>query len=361
MKKLSSNVFKLIFTISITLIAILFTEEAISKQGPPVYVDIYGTRKLSPEDIKNRFGGDMVALANLYLNKDGLPSQSDRKRMDPLQKKIKSGINSMGEFSYLNISLMKFPTNKAAYITIDVVDKEDTQRRLNHFLAKPGSTISDPDSLIALEKEYQEIGNAKYFREKTPLVKLTSCPAFNCTLGFDAPELKKYAGIFNTLVPKNKDRLIKMLREDKDAEKRANATLLLAHIKDGDELIKILMTSMQDADTKVRSSAMQVLTGTLYTLKKYDFPIEKVIDALDRPDLEERNKALTLLYVLSMQSGNAQYIKVHAKEQLIVQLKMEQPYVHDQAYLILQQISGIKFGDRDYEAWENWLNTTKTS
>jgi hypothetical protein len=105
---------------------------------------------------------------------------------------------------------------------------------------------------------------------------------------------------------------------------------------------------------------MQVLAGALHTVKTSDIPLDNVINALDRPDLEERNKALTLLYVLSLQTANDNYIKEHAKAQLIVQLKMEQPYVHDQAYLILKQISGLKFGERDYQAWDNWLNTNKT-
>jgi hypothetical protein len=45
----------------------------------------------------------------------------------------------------------------------------------------------------------------------------------------------------------------------------------------------------------------------------------------------------------------------------MTQLHMLQPNVHDMSYNILQEISGLKLGDRDYQAWENWLNSTKAN
>jgi hypothetical protein len=348
---------KKILTVALTSITLALTQFAYANSNPRVYVDVYGTNKLSAEDIKNKFGEDMMSLASLYIDPKTFTEKS--KKSEPMRNRIKNGINSMGAFSYVNVSMMKFPNNKNAYYTIDIVEKKD-QRRLGNFLTKPSRYIPDPEHLIALWKEYQEKGYVSFFSKDKAKVDLTSCPAFNCTLGFDALPLKKYKAIFGSAVPRNKDKLIAILHEDQDPDKRATAALLLAHIKDGKELIDNLVPAMDDADMKVRSTAMQVLAGALHTVKTSDIPLDNVINALDRPDLEERNKALTLLYVLSLQTANDNYIKEHAKAQLIVQLKMEQPYVHDQAYLILKQISGLKFGERDYQAWDNWLNTNKT-
>jgi len=37
-------------------------------------------------------------------------------------------------------------------------------------------------------------------------------------------------------------------------------------------------------------------------------------------------------------------------------LRLEQPNNHDYAYKILKAISGQELGERDYAAWESWLN-----
>ena len=36
-------------------------------------------------------------------------------------------------------------------------------------------------------------------------------------------------------------------------------------------------------------------------------------------------------------------------------LRLLQPNNHDHAYFILKTISGKEFGDRDYDAWAQWL------
>jgi len=45
--------------------------------------------------------------------------------------------------------------------------------------------------------------------------------------------------------------------------------------------------------------------------------------------------------------------------QIIDCLKMRQPNHHNPAHDILQKISGQKYGDRDYEAWQRWLDTVR--
>ncbi len=157
-------------------------------------------------------------------------------------------------------------------------------------------------------------------------------------------------------MPKNQEQIIDILRNDKDENKRAAATLLLAHIKDGQELVKILIPSMYDSSSGVRNNVMRVLGATLAKVKVNDFPIDKAIAALDFPDETDRNKALYILLSLANQPNYARYIRTHAAKLLIDHLKMFQPNLHGNSYAVLTRISGQEYGERDYKAWQDWLS-----
>ncbi len=339
---------------------ILFSGKIIAEPEPHVFIDVYRTDKITPEIIRNRFSDDLETVAKIFSGSFILPAQSGQKELEKLGHKIKSGLKNMGDFAYIQGSFTKSAGSKDVYLVLDVVDKKDSNRLAN-FLPKPSQNFPDPDNLITLWQGYLQTGYMKVINEKKPMLSYKKCPAYYCFFGFEAPEFKKYQSIFATLVPKNKEKLIEILREDRNAENRADAAVLLAHIKDGNELIKTLLPAMRDSSAKVRSNVMAVLGYALMQFKTLDFPVQNAIDALDYPDAEDRKQALWLLSAISLQPRYAQYIKEHAKGQLITQLKMQKPEIHNSAYQILKQISGDKFGNRDYTAWENWLNTTKSS
>jgi hypothetical protein len=350
--KLSNSKFKLALSWICITSAICFANNAVAQEEPKVVVDVFGTKQISSEVIKKKYSNELAALAKAFSAED-FKTLSNTKLIN--MDNTRYSIRHMGDFSYFNLSAMKSASDKNIYVTIDVVDNDDTSR-LNYFFPQPHGTISDPDNLIALWGEYQKAGFAKMLHNKDGKIWFKSCPALNCTAGFDDPELKKYKNIFLTQVPNDKDQLITILKDDKDEDKRASAAFLLGHIVDANELITILVPAMHDSSLQVRSGAMRVLAGTLMTKPTVDFPVSKAIEALDFPDVEDRSKALSLLAALSLQPRYASDIKLNAKTQLLIQLKMNQPYVHDDAYKILTRISGKAFGDRDYAAWENWLN-----
>ncbi len=360
MKSLTNNVIKLILTTLFGFLLILFTSQVIAKPESQVFIDVYGTDKITPELVKNQFADDLNNISEIFSNSYLLPSGSELKRVKTLGRKITLNLKKMGDFAYLNFFFNKEPGGKNIYFIVDVVDKKNSSR-LDNFLPKPTKSFPDPDNLFSLWEGYLETGYMKIISEKLSRINYKKCPAYFCAFGFEAPEFKKYKNIFATQVPTNKDKLIEILREDRDSDNRANAAFLLAHIKDGNELIKILLPAMRDSSSKVRSNVMTVLGYALMQLKTADFPVQNAIDALDFPDYEDRKQALWLLSIISDQSRYVKFIKEHAKEQLLVQLKMQKPDIHTNAYQILKKISGHKFGERDYAAWKNWLNTTKTS
>lgn len=341
------KIYRKILSIILTSLIVLVPEYGFAEIRHFPIIDIYGTKQITVAEINKKVSKeDWQKLADLTYK------MVDEAR-EPIEKKITNIINKMGDFAYLRLTPMTYSDKENIYITINAVDKKDA-KRLTDFLPEPKGSFPDPDNLIALMNQYTE-SIFKDFRnikqEDTDFV----CPSFHCLEG---EKLKAYQDTFINKVPGNKDKLIKILREDKNEDKRAAAAYLLSYIKDGDELLKILEPSMKDSSYGVRNNAMRVIGYALMTkLKSANFPIQKAIDAINYPTGLDRNKALFILVGLAGQTRYAIYIKEHAKSQLITLLKMKQPNIHDTVYVILQIISGKRYGDRNYTAWAKWLNS----
>ena len=153
--------------------------------------------------------------------------------------------------------------------------------------------------------------------------------------------------------------LVSILRKDSDESKRASAALLLAHMKNGNELIKVLVPSMRDPSDQVRNNVMRVLGATLSKIKVADFPINESVVALHFPSTTDRNKALYIISSLVEEPHYAHYVIRHAGQELIDELKLSQPNIHELSYEILKKISHKNFSDRDYSSWEKWLKKVK--
>jgi hypothetical protein len=55
----------------------------------------------------------------------------------------------------------------------------------------------------------------------------------------------------------------------------------------------------------------------------------------------------------------SKYIVQNAGDNLIQELKLQQPNNHYLAYIILKKISNKNYSDRDYKSWQNWLTEAK--
>ena len=327
-------------------------------------IDVYGTDSDTAEKIIRQVGPDLE-IAGQYIytqnTEDADQNTEVDKKIDQLKKKIIAEIYQINDFAYVNISPIIYH-DLTMFITIDLIEKKDHKRLayLTDFKLKSKrynknrQTDKNINSLLAKWTAYEKLGFDLFLKGQNPTIK--SCPAYHCLFGFDHPDLKRYQAIFKKEVTKNKKKLISILRTDPSEEKRKIAAFLLAHIKNGQELIEILTPSLSDPNAEVRNNVMRVLGEALNVIRPNNFDIDPIIKALDFPLTTDRNKALYIVSSLSNQPKYARYIAQHASVPLMASLRMKQPNLHNSAYVILQQISGKSYGERDYDTWQSWFN-----
>ncbi len=346
------NIHSLMLTL-ITIFSILFSTLTYAEQTRKPIIDLFKTDQTSLANIQTKFAANFQRMANIMQSPDKIYTTKNSQDMGELYMKTISGINKLGSFSFVALTPILYPGGNVTYITVDVVDQLDN-RRLTYFSKPQTGNLPDPDHLIQDWREYEKIAFTKFFKSNTAPI-IHNCPAFHCIYGFDYPELAKYKNIFVTQVPKNKAALIAVLKQDKDENKRAAAAYLLAHISNANELVNILVPSMRDPSNLVRNCSMRVLAATLEK-NNVDFPVQEAITALDFPMETDRNKALYIIQSLTNQPRYAKYIALHAKTELLEELKMHQLNLHELAYETLKKISGKKYSDRNYVAWKKWLD-----
>lgn len=328
---------------------------AYAKEKNKIFVDVYRSTQINARELSKTYDHELHEISALIMSSESITTKNNIDKFTKIMTKIYVDIHNSGKFEYFALSPVVYPNQTNMYFTFDLVDKKD-KARLSHFTKQPTQSFYDPDNLIATWQAYEKMGFDYFLRtKKGPAIK--NCPAFHCLYGFDTPMFQPYKKIFMSKVPNAKNQLIVILRSDKDEKKRAAAAFLLAHIKDGNELIQILVPSMRDPSSAVRNDVMRVLAETLTKVTNADFPIDNAIEALDYPSTVDRNKSLYILFSLSSQPRYARYIVRHAKSQLMDELKMSQRNVHGLAYSILKIISGKNYGERDYQAWDLWLKS----
>jgi hypothetical protein len=333
---------------SIVCCALLLGLTALAAAQPSLKdIDLFGTTQITLDQIQKQYGDQIRQFARARLSNDTL-------RAERLKQEIESNIHQMGDFAYVKLSLIRdYDPGRPAYLTIDVVDAKDRESRMR-FLPAPKGSFPDPEGLLALWDEYMKTGWELAEKDELDFEKM-ECPAFHCLFGFDHPKLKKFAPIFTSRVPENKARLIQILREDGNADHRAGAAFLLAHIQDGQELIRIISPSIFDPAELVRNNAMRVLAYISDAHKEIEIPLAPVLKAMNFPATTDRNKASAILCGLADRAEYQKTIAQGCGATLLQMLKLSQPNNHDHAYIVLRKISGKEFGDRDYETWEKWL------
>jgi hypothetical protein len=336
-----------LFVLLLTFVIIAPTMHA---QDVPIKgVDLFDTSQITVEQIQQRFGNDIKEMVKANL-------AGDDEAFSNLYDKILSGIQAMGDFAYIGISpVTYFDKGKYVYVTIDIVDQKDN-RRLSGFLPAPDKEFSDPDGLLAAWEKYEKTASDLLNKGELKASR-PRCPALHCVWGFDHPGLRKYEGIFRTKVPKNKERLKAILHGDKLEMHRAYAAFLLAHISDPAELVQTLLPSIRDSSPTVRNNVMRVLSDLAQERKDVAIPIDPLIEALDFPETTDRNKSLVTLEGLAARPENKEKLIRQAGPKLIKILRLLQPNNHDSAYTILKKISEKDFGDRNYKAWQEWLDS----
>lgn len=338
-----------------SLVGLLGAAAAMAIAQPPLKaVDLYGSDALSAEAVSSRFGGELGRFAEA----DAAQRFEERAR---LARDIETGIAGMGDFAFVRLSLIRYEFSergRPSYLTVDVVERKDAGRRMP-FLPAPRAELDDPGGLIALWQEYEAKGWEAARRGEIDWAKTDCGRAFHCLFGYGHPKLKRYGRAFLEKVPARKSALLRVLREDRRPPNRAAAAFLLAHIRDGGELVRALVPSFRDPEGLARNNAMRVLADMSRKHPELDIPLEPVLAALDYPETTDRNKASAILAGLAERPRHRGAIRRTAGPVLLRLLRLQQPNNHDFAYQILKTVSGRDFGERDYPAWEKWLKEEK--
>lgn len=328
------------------------------------FVDVYGTDEETANKIVQKLGDDIHKLAQSAVNiSSDNPGDSKVENIAAAKKKIIAGINEIKDFYSISFSSVDYYDNRL-FTTVEVIEKND-HKRLSYFknfstknTKEKFKTDKNLDQLLAEWVSYEAIGST-LIQKKGSFDTLKNCCFYHCLYGFEDEELKPFKKIFEREVPRNKRKLIETLRLDPDEDRRAHAAFLLGHIKEGSELINILTPSMLDPSAHVRNNVMRVLGSTLIAVKPSNFDMLPVIKMLDAPILTDRNKALFMLMGLSDNPKHKRYIIQNANKALMTALKMKQPNLHGNVHALLKKMSQKDFGERDYIAWQNWLDQEK--
>lgn len=310
-------------------------------------IDLFGTSQITAEQVKQKLGSDIEKFVKAYV-------AGDNETYGNLYKQIVAAIRGMGSFAFARVSLIQYYSDgKPIYVTIDLVDEKDKATRMT-FLPAPTGEYADPDGLFAQWEKYEKKG-WELMNKGALDFKEPKCPAFHCIFGFEHPELKPYEEAFRLGARKHKTQLFEILKNDKKEEHRGKAAYLLAHIESAEELVRALAPAIRDSSSYVRNNVMRVLALLVKDNKTVDVPLAEILQAINFPDTTDRNKSLYVLDGLADRPANREQIARQVGHLLVKLLRLAQPNNHDPAYSILQKISGEKFGERDYAAWERWV------
>jgi carboxyl-terminal processing protease len=315
-------------------------------------IDVFGSHRLSVADARKRFGARLARMAYAQAHGDALLAAR-------LRREVEDDLHAMGGFAYAKVSVITyFPPQAGQYVTIDLVDDADAARRMA-FRAAPHGTYADPDGLLAAWSEYLKKGLALLRSGKMSATTPQLLHPYHTVFGFEHPDLAPYRAIFDAGAKAHQAELERILADDENADHRALAAYALAHVKDGNALVRALVPAIWDPAEEVRNNAMRVLSQVADKHPDIDVPVEPVLAALEYPATTDRNKAAAIVYALAKRPRCRAAI-IGRGAALMALLQLEQPNNHSWAYAILRELSGESYGERDYTAWWKWLRAHGT-
>lgn len=333
------------------IVSILFFLNAGCATAPKAHavvngIDTFGSKRISATEVSQQYG--------TKIEKWVLTAKNAQPEYVQLKKEIETSIQDKFGFAYVDLSLITyFQPSPGDYVTVDVVEAEDVAERMA-FLPEPKDHFEDPDGLIALWDQYFQTGIELQQQGRFEFPK--NCPTWHCVYGFENQKLVPFLEKFNQLIPRNEKKLVRSLKQDARAQFRGNAAFLLAHIKNGQSIVKYALGSVRDPSGMVRNNVVRVLFEIAWKHPEIEIPLEPILQVLKFPATTDRNKAGYTLVYLSQKEKNKKDIIRSAGAILLEMLKLQQPNNHDPAYEILKNVSGERFGERDYVGWENWLS-----
>ncbi len=261
-------------------------------------------------------------------------------------------LRNSGKFAYSQVSSTAVG-NLKSYLSVDVVEKGN-EKRLDFYPAPTGS-VAVPQSLLDWVRRYEK-ASFQLFQVKPREMK-----DINDGHYLDVDEgLRQYQEKMLEMVPPNYDVLVKALREDKDAVKRAECAILLGYAKDKKAVIIPLEAALKDPVVEVRASAARSLVPIAYLSAHTDvpFPLDPVLEMIHYPTASDRTKSVAVLLQLSSDPVYHAPIRERAGGILVEMAASHLPAQMERSLTLLSIITGEPYG-RDLAKWEAWWKAQK--
>lgn len=310
-----------------------------ARPEPPAlaHFDVYGS-KVTRAAIVARYGD---ALARVL----GDPATA---------RALAERIEREGDFAYAHLSRITYAPG-VTYATLDLVDREDAARRLRFTPTPTGPTHADPEDVLAGWDAY-EAAFPTYIAAKTVDWK-APCPYWHC-IAIGHPALAAMMDDLAHRAARHPDELADILLHDPRALWRARAAYVIALLPDGARVVELELARLRDAEELVRNNTMRVLAMIALHHPELAIPVAPIVDALDLPATDDRNKASATLAGLATHPENRAAI-LRAGDTLLAMLALRQPNNHDFAHRILVALAGRDLGEHDVDAWRAWLHAQR--
>ncbi|KTD07686.1 HEAT repeat domain-containing protein [Legionella jamestowniensis] len=318
-------------------------------------IDLYGDESYKAQQIVKKYAKSIDDFADLtekvFKNSDKMSIE----RMTELKSNLIEDIKKEGDYLYVDLNTIHYPLNENKYTTIEVIRKGQPERLRFASPAIPSGPFKPKNDLI---------NEMIAFGTKSTVIALNTppsgapCPVYHCITDFQHPELKPYLAKFNEGAIKQRELIINTLNHDPDPQRRAAAAFLIGHFSNPQEIVTLLTPHVHDKDSDVRNDVIRVIGATIAMAKITDVNPKPFLELLDSPSVTDRNKALHVLLTTLDSADSKRLIKQQGGKDLLAILKLKQPNNHRIAYQILKKISGKNYGETDFSAWKNWLETT---
>ena len=333
----------------------------------PDNFDIFGVEEQTKQQITTACA-ETISVYMDYITKlfssSTAPSEQQLIHKKNLEQQIIKTAKKYGHFSEAVISSVSYPFEKEAFATLDLVKASDKHRLPEQSQALPKKTIRYKKEIKKLFTTWDSFINRKMdlMRKNQLDFSKLSCPVPHCAWGFDEQDLMETLPILQKGAVTYQTELEFIIKFDKNHQKRSDAVFILANHQDYQMLAEFLINFTDDPNDIVRNNVMRVLGAIAEKHQIKAIDINRILKALNYPNVTDRNKAAyVLLGIVSQNRATHQLVINQAGNTLIELLKLKQPNNHGFAYYILKTISQQKYGERDYEQWEKWIHSHQTA
>lgn len=339
---------------------IITTCLALSTNTMATTVDLYGDNPSHAAQVLRKYSQEVSQLIDTFNKEIAFADKEDKVKFAKLVEQKKNLINKIKNsegYAFVDLQTVYYPDDKQGYTTIEVVRKDEKERLYYvHPKLTTKATVPVKHDLITKRLEFNQL-EMKLLQANKLDPSDMSCPVYHCISGFNHPQLKPYLAVFNRGVAKHKELIINTLNSDVNPERRAAAAFLIGHFKDPQEIIKTLMPHIKDKDEGVRNDVMRVIAQTMAKAHITDIDVARVLPLINSPFTTDRNKALYILFSAIKSEKGKQLVLKQGRRNLVNLLRLKQPNNHEFAYLILKEISGKDYGEKNTAAWQSWADS----